>query len=94
MIPNVSAIPDLLSGLVSLPDTGSVGQGQEEEQATVSLQQVGTNCPICGRRVVRLIISTRAGVRQLQELLISDKVQLVCNRCVRNRILPRHNGRT
>lgn len=95
MIPDVSALPDILCDLVSHSDSvAAAGQGQEEEEEqALSVRQVGTNCPICGRGVIRIILSTVSGVRQLQDLLLSEHIQLICNRCVRHRLFARNNGR-
>lgn len=94
MIPNGSDIPDLLRDLVPRPDsvTPGPGPGQEEEQ-DLSIQQVGASCPICNRRVIRIILATPGGLRQLQCLLLSESIELICNRCVRRRLLASNNGR-
>uniref|UniRef100_A0AAU6S4V8 E7 oncogenic protein n=1 Tax=Plecotus austriacus papillomavirus 1 TaxID=3140011 RepID=A0AAU6S4V8_9PAPI len=96
MSTDVSAIPDLLHGLVPAePTPHAAGEGQEEERTILSVRQVGSNCPICSRRVIRVILATPVGLRQLQELLLGELIQPLCSRCVRECLLnPRQHGRT
>ncbi|AHJ81385.1 putative E7 oncogenic protein [Eptesicus serotinus papillomavirus 1] len=99
MLPNDSAVPDLLSGLVPTPSAAQcpkVLQQEEEEHAPrVPLPsfEVGLPCAGCNRKILFVVLATTPGLRGFQRLILSDHLNFLCVHCIRSTGILNHRRR-